>query len=714
MPSPFATPTGCAFAPRCPFADAPLPRGRAAAARARRRTSLGLLEGAARPRRADDAPRRGGRMSDTAPLLRVERLAKHFVVRRGAARSRRRRRARGRRRRPRARRRRDARRRRRVGLRQVDARPARAAADRADVGPRRVRRPRPRDAVAVGVARAAPRDADHLPGPVRVAEPAHDRRRRRSPSRSCCTACTPAAARRASRSCSTPSASRPSHARPLSARVLRRPAPAHRHRARARGRAEADRLRRGGVGARRVGAGAGRQPADGPAAPPRPRVPVHRARPRGRQAHRDADRGDVPRPHRRDRAEATRCSPSRAIRTRRRCSPRFRCPTPTRGASGRCSAATCRARSTRRRAAASARAARTRASVAPSTSRRSRPTPPDTRRPATSGARFARTRRRRGVPPGRRRSSASNDYRPRSSRPPGPSSRDRWSTRPRAVPPLPSRRDGRPVTSSGEPSMTSVRLVRGLALACGLLASLSPVPSFAQAPRTLRVGLAEDPDVLDPTLARSFVGRVVFAALCDKLVDIDEKLAIVPQLATSWDWSRRQQDADDEAAAERRRSTTARSFDAAAVKFNIERHKTMAGSNRRGELAPVATRRRRRSADRPLQPLDAVLAAARAARRPRRHDGVAEGRAGRRRPLRHEAGVLPGRSGSSSASRRTASCSSASRSTGTSDAIHFDKHRLHADHRRDRAPREPAVGTARLHRARRRRATSRRSRRTRS
>jgi peptide/nickel transport system substrate-binding protein len=30
-------------------------------------------------------------------------------------------------------------------------------------------------------------------------------------------------------------------------------------------------------------------------------------------------------------------------------------------------------------------------------------------------------------------------------------------------------------------------------------------------------------------------------------------------------------------------------FDAAAVKFNIERHKTMPGSNRRGELAPVTT-----------------------------------------------------------------------------------------------------------------------------
>ena len=33
--------------------------------------------------------------------------------------------------------------------------------------------------------------------------------------------------------------------------------------------------------------------------------------------------------------------------------------------------------------------------------------------------------------------------------------------------------------------------------------------------QTLRIGLAEDPDVLDPTLARTFVGRIVFASLCD-------------------------------------------------------------------------------------------------------------------------------------------------------------------------------------------------------
>src|SRR5262245_45258600 len=110
----------------------------------------------------------------------------------------------------------------------------------------------------------------------------------------------------------------------------------------------------------------------------------------------------------------------------------------------------------------------------------------------------------------------------------------------------------------------------------------------AQAQTTLRFGLAEDPDVLDPTLARTFVGRIVFSALCDKLFDVDEKLAIVPQLATSYEWS-----ADSKALTLKIRPNVTfhdgEKLDAAAVKFNIERHKSMAGSNRRGELAPVAS-----------------------------------------------------------------------------------------------------------------------------
>ena len=78
------------------------------------------------------------------------------------------------------------------------------------------------------------------------------------------------------------------------------------------------------------------------------------------------------------------------------------------------------------------------------------------------------------------------------------------------------------------------KLRTSLSIVALAAAALAAATGEAQ---TLRFGLAEDPDVLDPTLARTFVGRIVFAALCDKLVDIDEKLTIVPQLATAWEWS---------------------------------------------------------------------------------------------------------------------------------------------------------------------------------
>src|SRR2546421_4082595 len=106
--------------------------------------------------------------------------------------------------------------------------------------------------------------------------------------------------------------------------------------------------------------------------------------------------------------------------------------------------------------------------------------------------------------------------------------------------------------------------------------------------QTLRVALAAHPAAPDPTMPRTSVGRIVFAGLCDKLLDLDEKLNIVPQLATSYEWS-----TDNKALTIKLRPGVTfhdgEKLDAAAVKFSIERHKTMAGSNRRGELAPVAS-----------------------------------------------------------------------------------------------------------------------------
>jgi peptide/nickel transport system substrate-binding protein len=108
----------------------------------------------------------------------------------------------------------------------------------------------------------------------------------------------------------------------------------------------------------------------------------------------------------------------------------------------------------------------------------------------------------------------------------------------------------------------------------------------AQAESTLRIGLAEDPDVLDPTLARTYVGRIVFASICDKLFDIDEKLNIVPQLALSYETSE-----DGKAVTIKLRPGVkfhdGEKLDAEAAKFSLERHLTMPGSFRKPELAAV-------------------------------------------------------------------------------------------------------------------------------
>jgi peptide/nickel transport system substrate-binding protein len=107
-----------------------------------------------------------------------------------------------------------------------------------------------------------------------------------------------------------------------------------------------------------------------------------------------------------------------------------------------------------------------------------------------------------------------------------------------------------------------------------------------QAQTTLRIGLAEDPDILDPTLARTYVGRIVFAAVCDKLFDIDEKLNIVPQLALSHATS-----ADGKEVTIKLRPGVefqdGEPFDAEAAKFSLERHMTLPTSFRKSELASV-------------------------------------------------------------------------------------------------------------------------------
>jgi peptide/nickel transport system substrate-binding protein len=114
----------------------------------------------------------------------------------------------------------------------------------------------------------------------------------------------------------------------------------------------------------------------------------------------------------------------------------------------------------------------------------------------------------------------------------------------------------------------------------------SAVFSGATPAQTLRIGLAGDPDTLDPTQGRTYDGRNVFAALCDKLVDIGPELEIVPQLATDWQWT----DGNKGLVLKLRTQVKFQDgepFDAAAVKFNIERHLSMPGSNRKAEISAV-------------------------------------------------------------------------------------------------------------------------------
>src|SRR5437868_4563281 len=102
----------------------------------------------------------------------------------------------------------------------------------------------------------------------------------------------------------------------------------------------------------------------------------------------------------------------------------------------------------------------------------------------------------------------------------------------------------------------------------------------------LRIGMFADPATLDPVQSVSFSDRIPLAAVCDKLVDVDAKLAIVPQLATEWSWSSDSltltmklhpgvlfQDGEP--------------FDAEAVKFNIERTRSAPYARRPSELKSV-------------------------------------------------------------------------------------------------------------------------------
>lgn len=122
-------------------------------------------------------------------------------------------------------------------------------------------------------------------------------------------------------------------------------------------------------------------------------------------------------------------------------------------------------------------------------------------------------------------------------------------------------------------------------LLAALLLGVSTLAAPAYA-ADLRIALQDDADVLDPDQSRTFVGRIVYASLCDKLVDITPDLEIIPQLATGWNWSE-----DGKALTMDLRDGVVfhdgTPFNAEAVKANIERSKTLPESRRKSEVKSI-------------------------------------------------------------------------------------------------------------------------------
>jgi len=129
--------------------------------------------------------------------------------------------------------------------------------------------------------------------------------------------------------------------------------------------------------------------------------------------------------------------------------------------------------------------------------------------------------------------------------------------------------------------MTWRRIVTAVAV---LLFAAAP----ASAQSVLRIGLNDDPDALDPTISRAYTGRLVFAALCDKLFDVTPDLKIVPQLATAYEWAK-----DGKSVTLKLRPGVkfhdGEPFNAEAVRFNIERHINTPGSFRKTEIGEIKT-----------------------------------------------------------------------------------------------------------------------------
>ncbi|WGF91034.1 ABC transporter substrate-binding protein (plasmid) [Marinivivus vitaminiproducens] len=119
-----------------------------------------------------------------------------------------------------------------------------------------------------------------------------------------------------------------------------------------------------------------------------------------------------------------------------------------------------------------------------------------------------------------------------------------------------------------------------------LAACAALVGNTAAAQTTLRIGINEDPDALDPVANRLASGRQPLTAICDKLFDVSTDLELVPQLAKGYEIA-----PDGMSVTVNLRPDVmfhdGEPLNAEAVQFTIDRNMNTPGSLRRSELAAV-------------------------------------------------------------------------------------------------------------------------------
>eukprot|EP01037_Dinobryon_pediforme_P002153 gene2153-2190_t len=117
------------------------------------------------------------------------------------------------------------------------------------------------------------------------------------------------------------------------------------------------------------------------------------------------------------------------------------------------------------------------------------------------------------------------------------------------------------------------------------LLALTSVQAAAQGLPQLRVAIPQDADSLDPTIGRASVQRVALLNMCDTLFTYNEKLELVPRLATGYEW------ADSRTLVVKLRPNVTfqdgTPVDAAAVKYNMERNANLPTSARKSDVGSL-------------------------------------------------------------------------------------------------------------------------------